>query len=49
MNVNRDRTRDTHTAQMYIEIDSIPPDGLEYHIRCIRGILDAMILLPIRE
>lgn len=49
MSVNRDRTRDTHTAQMYIEIDSIPPDGLEYHIRCIRGILDAMILLPIRE
>ncbi len=52
MSVNRDpnsRNSEHPTAQMYIEIDSIPPEGLEYHIRCIRGILDAMILLPIRE
>lgn len=47
MNVRRDR--DTHIAQMYIEIDSLPPDDLEEKIRAIPGILDAMILLPIQE
>lgn len=47
MNVRRDR--ETGTAQMYIEIDSLPPDDLEARIRAIPGIRDAMILLPVQE
>ena len=49
MNVDRDRGREDHTAQMYIEIDSMPPEGLEHHIRAIPGILNAIILLPVQE
>ena len=49
MNVDRDRGRESHTAQMYIEIDSLPGKGLEDKIRAIPGILNAMILLPVQE
>ncbi len=48
-NMNVNRSRETRTAQMYIEIDSPPPAGLEEKIREIPGILDAMILLPVQE
>lgn len=49
MNVDRDLKRDSHTAQMYIEIDSLPTKELESQIRAIPGILNAMILLPVQE
>ncbi len=49
MNVDRDQTRGSHTAQMYIEIDSLPTRELENQIRAIPGILNAMILLPVQE
>jgi len=47
MNVLRDRS--TGMAQMYIEIDSPPPVGLEGMIKEIGGIKNAMILMPIKE
>ena len=48
-NMHVDRSRETHLAQMYLEIDSVPPDGLEEKIRAVPGIRDAMILRPLEE
>ncbi len=48
-NMQVDRSRETHLAQMYLEIDSFPPPGLEKEIKAIPGIQDAMILRPLEE
>ena len=48
-NMQVDRSRETHLAQMYLEIDSLPPPGLEEQIKALPGIQDAMILRPLEE
>ena len=48
-NMQVDRSRETHLAQMYLEIDSVPPPGLEEKIRALPGIERVMILTPLTE